>query len=574
MDTNLPESRSTFLGHRDVAALEARRGSRHLCGCPTMRNGRFAPFALLAVIVLTVVAYLPALGGGFVWDDDAHVTAPSLRSWEGLGRIWFELGATQQYYPLLHSAFWAQAHLWGDEPLGYHVVTLVCHLVGAGLFFVVLRRLEIAGAWFAAALFAVHPVQVESVAWISELKNTLSTALFLGALLAYLRFDAERRAADYGLASFLFVLALATKTVTATLPAVLLVIFWWRRSRLEARRDVVPLLPWFAVGVSAGLLTAWVERTLIGAEGVDFQLSWLERLQLSGKAVSFYASKLLVPLDLSFVYPRWELDAADPLRWLPLLAVAGVFVLAHRIRSRFRGPLAALLLFVGTLFPALGFVNVYPFRYSFVADHFQYLPSLAIFALAGAGSWLVTRQTPPRVRCALAGAVLLGLAALAHRQSGDYRDATTLYRATLARNPGAWMAHNNLGKELLVSPASRAEAIRHFEAALALKPDYAEALNNLGLALSQTGRPREALPYLEESIRLKPLVHQAHNNLGIALAGAGRVEESLAAFAEAARLAPRVPNIRENHGKALLLLGREAEAAEQFKAAAALRAQR
>jgi len=536
-----------------------------------MLSRRSALLVALAMTALTAVAYLPALKGEFVWDDDAHVTAPGLRSWDGLGRIWSEVGATQQYYPLVHSAFWVQARLWGDHPLGYHLVTLACHLACAGLFLVVLRRLEVPGAWFAAALFALHPVQVESVAWISELKNTLSTALFLGALLTYLRFDAERRAAWYGLASVLFLLALAAKTVTASLPAVLLVIFWWRRGGIEARRDVVPLLPWFVVGAAAGLLTAWVERTQIGADGIDYELSGLERFQLAGKAVLFYASKLLWPADLSFIYPRWVLDAGNPAGWLPLAAVAGIFFAAFRLRSRSRAPLAALLLFVGTLFPALGFINVYPFRYSFVADHFQYLSSLAMFALAAAGARLAAARIPGTLRFALAGAVLLGLAALTYRQSGDYRDAETLYRATLARNPSAWMAHNNLGKELLASPESREEAIRHFEAALALKPDYAEALNNLGLALSQNGRPREALPYLQKSLQLKPDAHQTHNNLGIALAGAGRLEESLQAFTEAARLAPQVPNIRENQAKALLLLGREAEAAKQFEAAARLR---
>lgn len=534
----------------------------------------FTAFILFAIAVLTILAYQPALAGGFVWDDDAHVTAPALRSREGLVRIWSEPGATQQYYPLLHSAFWVQARLWGDHPFGYHAVTLFFHLAAAGLFHLVLRRLSVPGALLATGLFALHPVHVESVAWISELKNTLSTTLFLAALLAYLRFDTTRRARWYGLAGALFVLALTAKTVTATLPAVLLVLFWWQRGRLEWRRDVIPLLPWFVAGAAAGLFTAWVERRLIGAEGAAFDLSLFERTQLAGKVVLFYLGKLAWPFDLTFIYPRWVLDAADPVRWLPCLAAAGLAVVGFMIRHRFRGPLAALLLFGGTLFPVLGFLNVYPFQYSFVADHFQYLPSLAVLAFVSALLHQALSRVPKSFRGAMFAVPVLGLAFLSHRQSADYRDSETLYRATLARNPGAWMAHNNLGKDLLPSREKLAEAIAHFEKAIALKPDYAEALNNLGLALTQSGRPRDALPHLQASLRLKPAVYQAHNNFGIALAGCGRAEEALDAFAEASRLAPRVPNIRENHGKALLLLGRNAEAAEHFAVAAELRAGR
>lgn len=532
-----------------------------------MSPRRLTALALVATAVATFVVYAPALNGTFLWDDDAHITAPALRSLEGLCRIWFELGATQQYYPLLHSFFWLQAQLWGDAPLGYHLVNLGLHLAVCGLFFVSLRRLDVPGALIATALFALHPVHVESVAWITEQKNTLSTALYLGALLLYLRFDATRRTGWYVAASTVFLCALATKTVTATLPAALLVIFWWQRGQLTARRDVTPLVPWLVVGAGAGLFTAWVEHTLIGAQGAAFDLSFLERSFLAGKVVLFYLSKLLWPADLTFIYPRWDIDAANPLHWFPAILLVALLLV---VRRRSRPTLATLLLFAGSLFPVLGFFNVYPFQYSYVADHFQYLPSLAIIALVGAGLVRVSARAG-RYGVALPLALSLILAALTWRQSHDYRDAETLYRATLARNPSAWMAHNNLGKEMFATPERLPEAIRHFEEALALKPDYAEALNNLGLALTQTKRPREALPYLERSIALKPGVYQTHNNLGIALASSGRAEEALAAFTEAARLAPLVPNIRENHGKALLLLGRDREAAGHFAAAAALR---
>ncbi len=241
---------------------------------------RTAGWYFAGLLLLMLLAYWPALSGGLLWDDNGHVTRRDLQSLAGLGRIWFEIGATQQYYPVLHSAFWLEHRWWGDSVLGYHLVNVVQHALAAGLFGLLLRRLAVPGAWLAALLFALHPVCVESVAWISDRKNTLSLVFYLAAALAYLRFDERRHARGYALASILFLLGLLTKTVTATLPAALLVVFWWRRGRLEWRRDVLPLLPWFALGAVAGLFTAHFERTLIGAEGADFNLGWADRCVL------------------------------------------------------------------------------------------------------------------------------------------------------------------------------------------------------------------------------------------------------------------------------------------------------
>mgnify|MGYP001549531354 FL=1 len=527
--------------------------------------------AIAVLAAVTLAAYWPALTAGFVWDDNAHVTAPALRSLAGLRRIWFEVGATQQFYPLLHTAFWIEHRLWGDAPLGYHLLNIALHVGAACLFALVLRRLTIPGAWLAAAIFALHPVHVESVAWISEQKNTLSTLFYLGATLAYLRFDVWRRPTHYALASGLFVLALSTKTVTASLPAALLVIFWWQRGRLAWRRDVAPLLPWFTLSVAAGVLTAWIERKLIGAEGAAFALAPIQRLELAGRALAFYLGKLLWPSGLIFIYPRWSLDPASVGQWIPSLGTVGVAAWLWHRRASSRAGLAAFLFFTGSLFPALGFFNLFPFTYSFVADHFQYLASLGVIALAGAA--LARLAGGHRFAGGmLVASLLLILGTLTWRQSRTYHDASTLFRTTIARNPACWMACNNLGKEFLANPAQISAAIPLFERALQLRPDYAEAESNLGLALTQTGRPREAIPHLEKSLRLKPGLYQTHNNLGIALASAGRAQEALAAFAEAARLNPYLPNIQENWGKALLLLDRQPEAAEHFAAAARLRA--
>jgi len=580
------------------------------------------------VFAAVLAAYAPALRGGFLWDDAGHVTRPDLRSLAGLGRIWFEIGATQQYYPVLHTAFWIEHRLWGDAVLGYHLLNVLLHGTAACLFGLVLRRLAVRGAWFAALLFALHPVCVESVAWISEQKNTLSAALYLAAALAYLRFARDgsksesegeggsggkneggtggagegrlafvgtgpisprerhrahshlhfhspspsRRWRAYWLATGLFVLALLTKTVTATLPAGLLVIFWWQRGRLSWRRDVAPLLPWFALGAAGGLVTAHFERALIGAQGADFSLGAVERVLLAGRVFWFYLGKLAWPADLVFIYPRWRIDPAAAWQWLPPVAALTLLAagaLAARGRPWGRGLVAAVLLFAGALFPVLGFVNVYPFLFSFVADHFQYLAMLPVLALAGAAGAALVAGLPRWSRLLLAGAVATLLGVLAQAQAGRYRDVFTLYEATLARNPGCWMAHNNLA--IALAGAGRLEeAVPHLEQALALRPGFAEAENNLGDDLVRLGRAPEAIPHFERALQLQPRYAVAQRNLGLALAMTGRVEQAAAHFARAVQLEPAYADAEIDWAVALAQTEGFTAAAPHFERALAL----
>jgi tetratricopeptide (TPR) repeat protein len=528
---------------------------------------------------------LPALSGAFIWNDSDYVTAPALRSIGGLIRIWTKLGATQQYYPLLHSAFWVQYRLWGDHPLGYHLVTVLLHAGSALLFGLILRRLlqsdraqpgsalsktgqaaarsqivspgSCAGvAWLAALLFALHPVHVESVAWITEQKNTLSLAFYLAAALVYLRFDETQRPRTYAAALVLFVASLGCKTVTATLPAALLVVFWWKRGRLGWRRDVLPLLPWLALGAAAGLFSSWVEQAYVGAQGMDFNLPVVGRILVAGRAIWFYAGKLVWPFGLNFVYPRWTVDAAVWWQWLFPLGVLAVGSVLWALRRRTRGPLAAFLLFTGSLFPVLGFVNLYGALYSWVWDHWQYLPDLGLLALAAGGlnvGWRRVARSPRWLGPALVGmlAVLLGSLTWSHCRM--FHDDETLYRTTLARNPGCWMAHNNLGLVWSHLPGRLNDAIAQYEEALRLKPDYAKAHNNLGGAWSETpGRLNDAIAQYEEALRLQPNYAEAHSNLGLAWSGIpGRLDDAVAQCEEALRLQPNLAEAHNNLGVAL-----------------------
>jgi len=514
--------------------------------------------AWILIFACATLAYFPAFNGGFVWDDDGHVCPQTLRSLHGLLRIWTDLGATQQYYPILHSAFWLEYRLWGEAVLGYHLTNLVLHVTAACLVIAIMRRLTLPGAWLAGFIFALHPVCVESVAWISEQKNTLSTVLCLSAALVYLRFDQSRQAKHYALALLLFLLALLTKTVTATLPVVLLIVFWWQRGRLRWREDIMPLIPWLAIGAASGLFTAWVERTYIGAQGADFTLSFGQRGLLAGRVVWFYLWKLVWPTNLIFIYPRWTPDTSVIWQYFfPIALVALAAGLLWFARKKSRGPFAALLAYGAMLFPALGFVNVYPFIFSFVADHFQYLASIAIIVPASGGLALATQQLTknrPRWSGTLAAVPVVAiLGILTFRQTQLYGDNEILYRGTLARNPDCWLALNNLGNILAATPEHKTEAIELYEKALKIKPDYPEAHFNLANLLAKNPATRfSAITHFEAALISRPDYAEAHNNLGSLLArDQNQLSEAIAHFREAIRLKPNFVAAHSNLGTAL-----------------------
>jgi tetratricopeptide (TPR) repeat protein len=526
----------------------------------------------IAIFCVTFIAYFPALRGGFLWDDDGHVCPIGLRSLQGLWRIWSELGATQQYYPILHSAFWLEYRIWGEATIGYHLLNVFLHAGSACFVIAIMRRLALPGAVLAGFIFALHPVAVESVAWISEQKNTLSTLLYLGSVFAYLQFDHDRSRRQYGLALGLFVLALLTKSVTATLPVALFAILWLQRGHLNWRRDIAPLVPWVVIGAGSGLFTAWVEKWVVGAQGADFALTITQRCLLAGRVVWFYLFKLVWPTNLSFIYPRWTLDPTVAWQYLfpsgLLVAGASLWIL----RQRQRGLAAAFIIYVATLFPVLGFFNIYPFSFSFAADHFQYLASMSMIVLAAAGLTSAAKRMPfvaaNRLFFGVALLLLTTLGVLTWRQASLYRDAETLYRATLARNPDCWLAHNNLGNILLLSPERTPEAIDHFEAALRIKPDFAEAHFNLGIAFAKIpSRRPESFAHYEAAIRFNSRSAEAHNNFGTLLAqDPARLIDAVRHFQTAIEISPEFAAAHANLGTAWSRIpGHLADAIAQYK---------
>jgi tetratricopeptide (TPR) repeat protein len=561
------------------------------------------------LVMMTLVVYLPALRCGFVWDDDAYVTQNStLLTTEGLLKIWADPAATPQYYPLVHTSFWVEQHLWGLHPLGYHLNNMLLHALAAVLVWRVLLRLALPGAWLAALVFAIHPVEVESVAWITERKNVLSGVFYLGSLLLFLRFagigpDNERkRWCDYALALALFIGALLSKTVVCTLPAVAVLLLWWKRGRLT-RTETLALLPMFVLGLALGLTTVWLEKHHVGATGVDWQLSGVERCLVAGRVLWFYAAKLVWPQGLVFIYSHWEVDASAGWQYLfPLFALGVIACLWWRRVLLGRGPLVAVLCFAGTLLPALGFFDVYPMRYSYVADHFQYLAGLALiapgvsllFAAAQRWRWLVI----------LPGMLVLALlGALTWSQCGQYRDIETLWRTTIKNNPDCWMAHQNLSTVLLQQGLAREaadhcekalslrgdnveshvnlgnallrmeridDAILHFQSAEKLRPGSIEVLIDLGGSLLKKGRPDEAVSKFQQVLQLQPGLAVAHYSLGVAYSQKGQVDLALASYQRALVAQPDYVSAHYNLGIVLARGGRLYEAVEHFQKAVKL----
>lgn len=511
--------------------------------------------AIALIFIVTLVAYIPAMRSGLVWNDEevGSLTKNIVLEENGLYRVWFTTESVN-YWPIVWTSYWMEHQLWGLNPTGYHVVNVVLHALCALLIWRILIRLNIPGAWLAALVFAVHPVNVESVAWITQRKNVLALCFFLIAMLSYLRCEDLRRRAWYGAAVLSFLLAMLSKGSAVTLPVVLLLCAWWRRHALS-RRDLFRSLPFFVVAVLMSSVEIWFQYARSIGEDVIRDDTLLERLVGAGWVVWFYIYKALLPLRLCFIYPRWELDPTSWPAYLPGLALLVLLALGWRYRRSWGRPLLfALGYFVITLGPVLGFVNIYFMRYSFVADHYQYVSIVGIIALVIGVAWkLFVRGGPGRIWLGRAAAValVLVLGLLTWRQAGAYENAETLWRDTLRKNPAAWMAHSNLAN-LLTTRGELDEAIRHYREALRLKDDNAEVYNNLGNALALQRKPDEAMAYYHRALQLRPDYADAHNNLGLVLALRGELDQAIDHYRRALRSAPDYAQAHVNLAHALV----------------------
>jgi tetratricopeptide (TPR) repeat protein len=555
------------------------------------RLGAMAGAALIVIAIC--IAYFPAFSSGFILDDDKLLTDNAqIQDSDGLYQFWLTTKA-YDYWPVTNSTLWMEWRLWEMNPAGYHVANLALHAAASLLIWLILRKLSIPGAFLAALIFAVHPVNVESAAWIAQRKDDLAIVFFLLSMLWYLKalmptvnagmaparsqggpWERAKKHSPlstlhsplwYWLSLLAFALGMLSKGSIAILPLLLLGIVWWLRPL--TRRDLARIAPFFLIAAALAAVNVWFQTHLGGSiRTVAFPVRILE----AGAVVWFYLYKAILPIDLVFIYPLWSIDPGDFRWWLPLAATLAVTAVLWLYRKGWSRPiLFAWGFFCVALLPVMGFTDVGFMKHSLVADHYQHIAVIGVIALAAAG-WSVWRG---RLRAAFARTAyvmaiiaVLALLLLSRLLNGLYCDAAELYRLTLKKNPGCWLIHNNLGV-LLADAGRRQEAIAQYKETLRLNPDYSEAHNNMGNALGALGQWQDALGCYHKALELVPEHPLTLNNLGYALGSLGRFPEAIEQYQKALKIQPNIGGIHDNMAFTLLQMGRQPEALEQYQEA-------
>ncbi len=571
--------------------------------------------------MIGVIAYSSVFHAQFIWDDDTLITGNALvQSAGGLSKIWFSTQSVD-YFPLTNTVFWIEWRLFGDSPCGYHVVNLVLHLAGSLLLWAVLGRLRIPGAWLAAMLFAVHPVAVSSVAWISEHKNTLSICFYFLSILAYLSFidrqlRDQRRRRDYILALAAFMLALLAKSAVVIMPVILLLIIWWKRRRVTIH-DVFAIAPFFALSLVTGLVTIWfqAQRAMKDMDIPPLE-PWLSRIAGAGWDIWFYLCKAFVPLNLTMIYPKWVINPAEPSAWLPLTGLLVLFAILICLATRYRlewsrAALFALAAFVITLGPVLGLIDMAFRVHSPVADHFQYFALPAMTALFSATVIFLVRRYPAMKLplYSLILAIVLTFSSLTWARVQDFQDVQAVSRQNIAVNPYAALAWHNLGyalehqasapdlqaaaaaysRVLQIVPASiqgtlsmvrvliqsgqSVEALSLLDNTLALKPDSPLLLNSRGDLRFRLNDPDGSIADFEASIKIAPGQSEPHNNLGNVLASKSRLADAVIHYKRAIELDPEFASAHLNLANAFFKTGDLKGAATEYRTALQLNPQ-
>jgi Flp pilus assembly protein TadD len=518
--------------------------------------------------------YSPAFHGDWLWDDDWYITRnPLLRDGTGLWAFWFHPGSWVEYYPIHETLLWIEWNLFGNDTLGYHLVTVALHLIDALLVWCLLAKFGLRKAWLGGLIFAVHPACVDSVAWIVETKNTLSLLPFLLAMCAWIDYEASKAPRDYACALVLFLVAMLCKMTVSPFPALILLYAWWKRGRI-AWRDVAASAPFFVVSLGLGLLTlacgTWYYQnrgTMPEAEPV---IAWPSRIALAGQTLGVYFAHCFWPVGLLPSYPQWQVDPSSPLQFLPWPILAGLLVLLWQMRSTWgRHALLGLGFFLIFLGPFVGFKPASYMHFTWVMDHFLYIPLIGLIGLSVAAIGSIEERLPASARPIVTGAITAVVALLAFEANGyavAYSNEATLWGYTVEHNPDDWMAQDNLAKALLLLHRPE-EAAPHFEASIQLRPDRAQTHLNLGDALVQMGRIPEGIAEFDQALRLSPTDPAIHNQKGVALLQAGRIPEALAQFEQAVKLRPTYVIALDNLGTALAQSGRLPEALDRFAAA-------
>ena len=541
------------------------------------------------IALVTVTAFLPTLHNQFVsWDDDKNfLENPDYRglAWTNLRWMWTtHLG---HYIPLTWMTLGLDYLLWGMNPLGYHLTSLLLHAANAVVFFFIVRRILTlalpapserghaltASAGVAALVFAIHPLRVESVAWVTERRDVLSGLFYLLTILMYLRAceRGERRRGWYWLSVAVFICALLSKSMVVNLPVVLLIldvyplrrlgatIGWWSK---PARPVYVEKIPFVLLAAAACAVAVMAQSSVHAAVSLA-KLSVPGRLAVSAYGLSFYLWKMVVPVNLS---PLYELPPTVNPGAMPFILSYGLVLATTAIvlalRRRVPGLLAAWLAYIVVLSPILGIFQSGP---QLAADRYSYLAGLGWAILAGAGLLSYWRR-PPLLFTGLSACVLLGLGILAWNQVQVWHDSEKLWTHSLATYPQSSIAEHNLGI-VRADQGKLTEASEHYRRALQITPEYASAHNNWGAALAQQGKLAEASEHFRQALRIDPAFANARYALGMAFAQQGKLAEAVDHYRQALQIKPDHADAHNNLGNALAVQGKLAEASEHFRQA-------
>ncbi len=538
------------------------------------------PIVLLRAALIAGVGvwiYWPALYGDWIWDDVMYFSQnPLLNDPARLWKAWFQPGSFIEYYPIEQTVQWAQWRLWGDDTIGYHLTNVCLHLLSAFLVWRVLSKFGLRLAWVGGLIFAIHPMMVESVAWISELKNTLSLPPFLLAMCAWIDYEERKQPRDYFLALALFLVAMLCKISAAPFPAVILLYAWWKRGRI-GWRDGLACAPFFVIAVMLSLISTWSgawylqsQAEVVGVAGIG---GFFSQLALAGQALSFYFAKCFWPVGPLPIYPQWKIDPASPVQYLPWLVLAGVvYLLWMRRQTWGRHVLLGLGFFILTLAPFLGFIPISYMNFTWVMDHFLYVPIIGWIGIVVAGIERVDARLATSVHPLSTGiltAIMALLAFESHWYAAAFTNDETFWTYTIDRNPESWFAQNNLGVAL-VADGLYPEAISHYQEVLRLKPSYCDGHYNLGVALQKVGRADEAQEQYRQALKLNPVDGKIYINLADCLVRAGKTTEAIEKDEQAVKLLPNFAPLRYNLGSLFLQTGNVQAAIEQLKVAVKL----
>jgi tetratricopeptide (TPR) repeat protein len=505
---------------------------------PVTNSAKWINLAIAAVLLIAcLIVYTPAMRAGFIWDDDMYITDnPLITAGNGLSRIWFSLDHPSQYFPMTYTVFYLEHKLWEFNPFGYHLVNILIHIANVFLVWIVLSKLRIGGAWLAAAIFALHPVNVESVAWITELKNVLMTFFYLLSIIFWLRFiecpqPNLKNWFGYLFSFILYVLALFSKTTACTLPIAMMIILWFKHIPIR-KRHLRLIIPYIAFGVMMGLVTIWWEQVR-GSSATVLKINYVERVLVAGKSLWFYIGKLILPVNLTFSYPLWNISWTKPLHYSGILAVICVAVLMWHYRAKIgRGPAAAAVFFIITLAPVLGFVSIYTHYYSYVADHYVYMACIgpiALFAAVISLIWHKAAEMKRNIISVCLAVALITFSVITWRQTHIYKDLETLWWDTLEKSPNSLLAHANIGP-ILENRGDIDQAIYHYRKALEIYPDDEVVHYNLGTILKSQGKFDEAINCFLKAIKIRPNYASAYNNLANTLKMQGKLDEAVESY--------------------------------------------